>query len=160
MCLDDWPSVTDKVVGFIALAVIILGAWMTVWSENKNQENRSALHKVVLVLLVSEIGYLAYSAAPQAASINGKQAFLLQAIGMVIVGVVYEIVAMIKNRNENPFTQKVTYKQIISGFFFALCSVYIFNFGTAKYERISNRIYFVANISCFGNINRNLVLRT
>lgn len=79
VALGDWPSITDKVVGFVALAVIILGAWMTVWSENKNQEDRSALRKAVLVLLIGEIGYWAYSAAPQAAHINGKQAFLPQA---------------------------------------------------------------------------------
>lgn len=123
VALGDWPSITDKVVGFVALAVIILGAWMTVWSENKNQEDRSALRKAVLVLLIGEIGYWAYSAAPQAAHINGKQAFLPQAIGMVIVGIVYGIIAMIKNRHDNPFTQKVTYKQIISGFFFAFAAL-------------------------------------
>lgn len=31
VALGDWPTMVDKVVGFVALAVIILGAWMTVW---------------------------------------------------------------------------------------------------------------------------------
>ena len=88
----------DKLVGFIALALIILGAWMTVWSEEKTTEGQGALKKAVIVLLFGEIGYWAYSAAPQAAHINGMHAFLPQAIGMVIVGIVYGVIATIKNK--------------------------------------------------------------
>lgn len=122
VALGDWPTMVDKVVGFVALAVIILGAWMTVWSEHKTKEDSNSLRKAVIVLLISEIGYWAYSAAPQAASINGKQAFLPQAIGMVIVGVIYGIITLVRKQG-NPFAQKVTYKQIISGFFFAFAAL-------------------------------------
>ena len=122
VALGDWPTMIDKVVGFVALAVIILGAWMTVWSEHKTKENSNLLRKAVIVLLIGEIGYWAYSAAPQAASINGKQAFLPQAIGMVIVGVIYGIISLARKQG-NPFVQKVTYKQIISGFFFAFAAL-------------------------------------
>ena len=122
VALGDWPTMVDKVVGFVALAVIILGAWMTVWSEHKTKEDSNSLRKAVIVLLIGEIGYWAYSAAPQAASINGKQAFLPQAIGMVIVGVIYGIITLVLKQG-NPFTQKVTYKQIISGFFFAFAAL-------------------------------------
>ena len=122
VALGDWPTMVDKVVGFVALAVIILGAWMTVWSEHKTKENSNLLRKAVIVLLIGEIGYWAYSAAPQAASISGKQAFLPQAIGMVIVGVIYGIITLARKQG-NPFTQKVTYKQIISGFFFAFAAL-------------------------------------
>ena len=122
VALGDWPTMIDKVVGFVALAVIILGAWMTVWSERKTKEDSKSLRKAVIVLLIGEIGYWAYSAAPQAASISGKQAFLPQAIGMVIVGVIYGIITLARKQG-NPFTQKVTYKQIISGFFFAFAAL-------------------------------------
>ena len=122
VALGDWPTMIDKVVGFVALAVIILGAWMTVWSEHKTKEDSNSLRKAVIVLLIGEIGYWAYSAAPQAASINGKQAFLPQAIGMVIVGVIYGIITSVRKQG-NPFAQKVTYKQIISGFFFAFAAL-------------------------------------
>lgn len=122
VALGDWPTMIDKIVGFVALAVIILGAWMTVWSEHKTKEDSNSLRKAVIVLLIGEIGYWAYSAAPQAASISGKQAFLPQAIGMVIVGVIYGIITLARKQG-NPFTQKVTYKQIISGFFFAFAAL-------------------------------------
>lgn len=122
VALGNWPTMIDKIVGFVALAVIILGAWMTVWSEHATKKDSDSLRKAVIVLLIGEIGYWTYSAAPQAASINGKQAFLPQAIGMVIVGMLYGMITSIK-KHDNPFAQKVTYKQIISGFFFAFAAL-------------------------------------
>lgn len=41
---------------------------------------------------------------------------------MVIVGVIYGIITLARKQG-NPFTQKVTYKQIISGFFFAFAAL-------------------------------------
>ncbi|EZY20285.1 GRP family sugar transporter, partial [Staphylococcus aureus] len=61
-------------------------------------------------------GYWLYSAAPQATSIDGLTAFLPQAMGMVIVAVIYGFMNM---KAENPFRNKITWLQIISGFFFA-----------------------------------------
>ena len=72
--LGDWPGVGAKLLGGLALVLIILGAWMTVWTEEKTQEKASILKKAVLLLAVGEIGYWAYSAAPQATSIDGMHA--------------------------------------------------------------------------------------
>lgn len=123
IALGDWPTLMDKVVGFIALVIIIIGAWMTVWSEKKTKESRGNLKKAILILLIGEIGYWAYSAAPQATSITGKQAFLPQAIGMVIVGILYGVIKSVRSNEKSPFSQTVTYKQIISGFFFAFAAL-------------------------------------
>lgn len=78
------------------------------------------MKKAVVILLIGEIGYWLYSAAPQATDIGGKTAFLPQAIGMVIVAVVYGLTKM---KKENAFTNKVTWLQIISGFFFAFAAL-------------------------------------
>lgn len=121
--LGDWPTATAKMIGFIALAVIILGAWMTVWSEHKTPENKSALTKAVVLLAVGEIGYWLYSAAPQQAKIDGMHAFLPQAIGMVLAAVVYAIMMTVKGKERSPFVEAVSYKQIFSGFFFAFAAL-------------------------------------
>ncbi|MEY8738058.1 ribose/proton symporter RbsU [Lactobacillus sp. AN1001] len=121
--LGDWPTATAKMIGFIALAVIILGAWMTVWSEKKTPENKSALTKAVALLAVGEIGYWLYSAAPQQAKIDGMHAFLPQAIGMVLAAVVYAIMMTVKGKERSPFVETVSYKQIFSGFFFAFAAL-------------------------------------
>lgn len=53
--------------------------------------------------------------APQATSIDGMHAFLPQAIGMVIVAVVYSAVLSFKEKSA--FVEVVSYKHIFSGFF-------------------------------------------
>ncbi|OPF86947.1 ribose transporter RbsU [Vagococcus martis] len=120
--LGNWPTMTDKLIGALALVLIILGARMTVWSEKKDSADASNIKKAVIILAIGEIGYWLYSAAPQETSITGMNAFLPQAIGMVIVAVVYSLVIAVKEK-ENALTQMVSYKQIISGFFFAFAAL-------------------------------------
>jgi putative ribose uptake protein len=118
--LGNWPGISHKIIGFSALIVILIGARMTVWSEKTEATSSNYLKKAVVILLIGEIGYWLYSAAPQATDIGGKAAFLPQAIGMVIVAVVYGLINMNK---ENAFTNKITWLQIISGFFFAFAAL-------------------------------------
>src|SRR5699024_5012828 len=118
--LGDWPGILNKIIGFTALLVILVGAQMTVWSEKKEKQYARNLRKAVILLLIGEIGYWAYSAAPQATDISGMQAFLPQAIGMVIASIIY---AFINMKGGNAFIEKVSWKQIISGFFFAFAAL-------------------------------------
>lgn len=118
--LGNWPGITNKIIGFLALLVILIGARMTVWTETKQQDYSKNLRSAVLLLLVGEIGYWIYSAAPQATDIGGFKAFLPQAIGMVIVAVIYALMNMSKG---NAFKEKVSWQQIISGFFFAFAAL-------------------------------------
>ena len=73
--LGNWPGITNKIIGFLALLVILIGARMTVWTETKQQEYSKNLRSAVILLLVGEIGYWIYSAAPQATDIGGFKAF-------------------------------------------------------------------------------------
>ena len=123
IALGDWPSAMDKIICALALVLIILGAWMTVWSEHKNTEHQAHLQKAVLILAVGEIGYWAYSAAPQATDLTGMQAFLPQAIGMVLVAVVYDFYNHFKSNEPLALQEAVSYKQIFSGFFFAFAAL-------------------------------------
>ncbi|PAK57652.1 ribose transporter RbsU [Staphylococcus capitis] len=118
--LGNWPGIANKMIGFVALIVILVGARMTVWSEKSEQEYSQNLRKAVVLLLIGEIGYWVYSAAPQATDIGGLKAFLPQAIGMVIVAVIYSLMNMNKG---NAFKEAVSWKQIISGFFFAFAAL-------------------------------------
>ncbi|HAP4485545.1 MULTISPECIES: ribose/proton symporter RbsU [Enterococcus] len=121
--LGNWPSATAKLLGAFALVLIMIGAKMTVWSETESAESAGIMKKAVLLLAVGEIGYWAYSAAPQATAIDGMHAFLPQAIGMVIVAVIYSAVVTIKGGETSPFIEAVSYKQIFSGFFFAFAAL-------------------------------------
>ncbi|MEO1771736.1 MULTISPECIES: ribose/proton symporter RbsU [Enterococcus] len=123
LALGNWPGTTAKLLGGLALILIIIGAWMTVWTEEKTKENSSLLKSAVILLAVGEIGYWAYSAAPQATSIDGMHAFLPQAIGMVIVAVVYSAILTSKDSEPSAFKEAVSYKHIFSGFFFAFAAL-------------------------------------
>ncbi|MDK9854794.1 ribose/proton symporter RbsU [Staphylococcus equorum] len=114
--LGDWPGLTNKIIGFTALLVVLIGAYMTVWSEKSEQQYSKKLRNAVILLLIGEIGYWAYSAAPQATNISGMEAFLPQAMGMVLAAVIYAFMNM---KQGNAFLEKVSWKQIISGLFFA-----------------------------------------
>ena len=121
--LGNWPGATAKLLGAFALVLIMIGAKMTVWSETESAESAGIMKKAVLLLAVGEICYWAYSAAPQATAIDGMHAFLPQAIGMVIVAVIYSAVVTIKGGETSPFIETVSYKQIFSGFFFAFAAL-------------------------------------
>ncbi|PTJ93041.1 ribose/proton symporter RbsU [Staphylococcus simulans] len=118
--LGNWPGLSNKIIGFVALIVILIGARMTVWSEHPEEQNSGNLKKAVVILLIGEIGYWLYSAAPQATDIGGKAAFLPQAMGMVLVAVIYGLTMM---KKDNPFKNKITWLQIISGFLFAFAAL-------------------------------------
>ncbi|WP_178198030.1 GRP family sugar transporter [Ligilactobacillus sp. Marseille-Q7487] len=121
--LGNWPAMTAKLLGAFALILIMIGAKMTVWSEQKTAEDTGMMKKAVIWLAVGEIGYWAYSAAPQATTIDGMHAFLPQAIGMVLVAFVYSLILTFKDKQSFAFAQVVSYKQIFSGFFFAFAAL-------------------------------------
>lgn len=43
--LGNWPGATFKIIGFIALIVIIIGATMTAWEENGSADSSANLKK-------------------------------------------------------------------------------------------------------------------
>ncbi|MEG0293669.1 ribose/proton symporter RbsU [Enterococcus sp.] len=119
--LGNWPSTSERIMGGIALILIIFGASLTVWMEKKNQESALVMKKAILILAIGEIGYLTYSAAPQATTIDGMTAFLPQTMGMLLVAIIYGIVTSFKGRAV--FTERVSYGNIASGFLFAFAAL-------------------------------------
>ena len=81
------------------------------------------MRKVVIFLALGAIGYWAYSAAPQASNLSGQEAFLPQAIGMLLTALIYSIVISFKEKSKMAIFESVSYKHIISGFFFAFAAL-------------------------------------
>ncbi|ALB28878.1 ribose/proton symporter RbsU [Companilactobacillus heilongjiangensis] len=122
--LGEWATGNAKLIGFSAIILIIFGVWLTTYSEKKLPKEDGGMNAVKGVLLVAcaEIGYLGYSAFPQAVSVSGFSAFLPQALGMAVVATVFAI-ATKGNRAEKPFKTKSSYTNIISGLFFAFAAL-------------------------------------
>lgn len=122
--LGNWPGVTNKLIGIFALVLIVIGARMSVWTEKKDAQDSARLKRAVFLLIVGGIGYWAYSAAPQATNVDGMTSFLPQAIGMLLVASLYSLFLTVTQKNEtSPFKEKVSYLQMISGFFFAFAAL-------------------------------------
>ena len=123
VALGNWPGVSAKILGAFSLILIIFGASLTVWSEEKTPASTGLLRKVVIFLALGAIGYWAYSAAPQASNLSGQEAFLPQAIGMLLTALIYSIVISFKEKTKMAIFESVSYKHIISGFFFAFAAL-------------------------------------
>ena len=121
--LGNWPTMAAKVIGLLAVVVILLGAYLTTYQEKKTAGNKELLLKAIGVLLIAQIGYSLYGILPQyAQNTDGMHMFLPQAIGMAAFGLLLGIFEHLKNHN-NIFKQKITYKQIFSGLFFAMSAL-------------------------------------
>lgn len=119
--LGNWHSESHRIIGFIALIVIIIGATMTAWQENKDTKSSADLKKAIGLLVIGVIGYWGYSAAPQASNhLDGMHAFFPQALGMFLIAVVY---CLFHVKSNNVFATKSSYLQIISGFFFGFAAL-------------------------------------
>lgn len=119
--LGNWASTQSKLIGFTAIILIILGVYLTAWSEDCSSASKNGAVRGILLLLVGELGYLGYSAFPQAVHADGFQGFLPQALGMAIVGLIFGLTQT--SKTYQPFKAATSYKNIFSGFFFAFAAL-------------------------------------
>lgn len=124
LVLGQWASVNAKLIGFSAIALIIFGVYLTTYSEQKlpKEDGGANAVKGVILVMFAEVGYLGYSAFPQAITVDGFEAFLPQALGMAVVATIFAV-ATKPNRASKPFKTKSSYTNIISGLFFALAAL-------------------------------------
>jgi len=125
LVLGEWSTNIAKLIGFSAIILIIFGVYLTTYSEKKlpKEDGGANAIKGVILVMFAEVGYLGYSAFPQAINkLDGFEAFLPQALGMAVVATIFAI-ATKSNRAGKPFRTKSSYTNIISGFFFALAAL-------------------------------------
>ncbi|MHC9533536.1 GRP family sugar transporter [Dellaglioa sp. L3N] len=119
----NWGPVSSKTYGFMAVIIILIGAYLTTYQEKKSAGNKELLTKAVGVLLIAQVGYSLYGILPQyTKGTDGMHMFLAQAMGMAAFGLILGLYEVMKNKN-NIFSQSITYKQIFSGFFFAMAAL-------------------------------------
>lgn len=110
----EWPSLHTRVIGFTALAIVIIGVCLT--SIKRGSSNQGGVSLPTLTLLfVTNFGYLAYSSIPDAVGAKGVAIFLPQAAGMVVAAVLYVILS----RQPKAFKQPESWKNILTGFLFS-----------------------------------------
>ncbi|WP_238981619.1 GRP family sugar transporter [Fructilactobacillus sanfranciscensis] len=138
----EWAGLLPKLSSFAAIILIVGGIILTT-KRSENGQQISATEKAeinknmtsgLLILFIGTLGYIGYSAFPKVSNADGFKAFLPQTIGMLVMGTIFGISMLIKNKT-NPFKQITSYKNIITGF--------LFGFGALLYL-ISTRLNGVA----------------
>lgn len=114
--MNDWAKPSQKILGFIALAVIIIGAATSSYSQNKEESN---LKLGVIMLIVAGVGYAVYSCAPTFVNAGGVEAVFPQAIGMVGGSL---FLSLFEKKDIKKF-DKLTAKNMIPGFVWAVANI-------------------------------------
>ena len=70
VAFGDWGTVQAKVIGAVALTLIIIGIWMTTKQEHPEPHLGGNMRAGVITLLISTIGYIEYSFFPNYVSVD------------------------------------------------------------------------------------------
>lgn len=120
----EWHSARALTIGFIALAIVIIGAMMTSFTDRSGGQNVTS--KDVLFLLVTTIGYWIYSSFPKMPILAHEDSvgiFLPEVLGILLGGIIYDLAS----GNAKAFTQKEQYTNILAGISWGIAAfAYIF----------------------------------
>ncbi|MCC8181104.1 MAG: GRP family sugar transporter [Planctomycetes bacterium] len=123
LVFHEWKGTTAEIIGFSALALVVAGIYLTTITDkhgdSKVGSNGSIDTSALLLLFLTNFGYLAYSSIPEVAGAAGMAIFFPQALGMVAAALLY----VLFSRNAAAFTQKVSWKNILPGLLFAAASL-------------------------------------
>ena len=111
------------ILGISALVLIVAGAAFTSYKEDKSKKDEN-IGKGLLLLVISTIGYVGYVVIARWFNINGWEAVLPQAIGMVVSAILLSL------RKGNLFA-KQTFTNGLAGIMWAVGNIALL-FATAR----------------------------
>ena len=106
-----------RLIGFAALAVLVLGVYLTAVQRGGSSQGVDA--RTLLLLFVTNFGYLAYSTIPDIVRAKGTAIFLPQAVGMAAAALLY----VVASGQRRAFFQLESRKNILTGFLFAVAAL-------------------------------------
>ncbi|PWR44051.1 glucose transporter GlcU, partial [Listeria monocytogenes] len=56
----EWGTTSKLVLGFSALALIIIGIFLTSYQQHKDENSGQNMKKGIITLLISSVGYVGY----------------------------------------------------------------------------------------------------
>lgn len=118
----EWPKPQTKLIGFLAILIIILGVYLTTISDKKivHTDKKVDVKKVVLIFVFQIFGYVGYSVFPTLGNLDGKEAFLPQTIGMIGAALLFSLLP--GNIKLKPLLDKNTYTNVLSGILFGIAA--------------------------------------
>lgn len=83
LLFHEWDTTLRLILGFSALILIIGGIFLTSYAEQQ-VDGEKTLSRGLVLLTISSLGYISYVVVIQGFHINGFDAILPQAVGMVL----------------------------------------------------------------------------
>lgn len=122
LMFGEWAGSTSKIVGALAIVLLIIGAGLTAASDNP--DNKGNISRGLMILATTTIGYWIYSALPKMVNAGGMSIFFPQMLG-VFIGA---ILCVFFFRAPEAFRQVKSYKDMAVGFTFSISALaYIFS---------------------------------
>ena len=87
----EWASAKARLIGFGALTLVMAGVFLTTLKTDK--EGGGLDKGALLLLFLTDFGYMAYSAIPDIVGSGGTTIFLPQAMGMLCAAVAYAVLS-------------------------------------------------------------------
>ncbi|WP_261806762.1 GRP family sugar transporter [Lapidilactobacillus luobeiensis] len=127
LVFGEWAETSVKIIGTLAIIGIIFGMYFTT-IRSKSQaagEQRFSTASLIITFIVSTLGYLGYNIFPQLVGADPWAGFLPQGIGMALMSTIFALYRAHKTpAAKNYFTESATWRNLASGFFFALAALF------------------------------------
>ncbi|MQS75727.1 GRP family sugar transporter [Companilactobacillus halodurans] len=124
LIFGDWAGAQSKIIGIIALAIVVVGALLT--SVNDSSEGNKLELKDAMFLLCTTVGFWIYSSFPNISIVkheSGTGIFLPEMLGILIGAIIF---ALFTDRES--FKQKEQYQNILGGVAWGIAAfAYIFS---------------------------------
>lgn len=124
LIFGDWAGAQAKIIGIIALAIVVVGALLTSVSDSTDGQKMQT--KDALFLLCTTVGFWIYSSFPNMPIVKSESPtgiFLPEMLGILLGSIIY---ALFKDKNS--FKQKEQYQNIIAGIAWGIAAfAYIFS---------------------------------
>lgn len=124
LIFGDWSGVHAKVIGIIALLIVVVGALLTSVTDNTSGKTLEA--KDAIFLLCTTVGFWIYSSFPNMPIVKAESStgiFLPEMLGILLGAVIYALFT-----DKKSFKQKQQYQNIIAGIAWGIAAfAYIFS---------------------------------
>lgn len=124
LIFGEWPTAIAKIIGFIALACVVIGIVLSSKSDDKGSGD--ANFKNIMFLLATTIGFWAYSSFPKFISshinlkVTGLDYIFPEMLGVLVGTVIY----IILSHNTKVYSEKVTWRNCLAGLEFGIGTLF------------------------------------
>lgn len=124
LIFGEWPTNTAKIIGFIALACVVIGIVLSSKSDDKDSGN--ANFKNIMFLLATTIGFWIYSSFPKLITkdinpkVTGLDYIFPEMLGVLIGTTLY----ILFSHNTQVYHEKITLHNCIAGIEFGIGTLF------------------------------------